>query len=85
MGVIYAQLNEEKICEGISQLSGEVVAEHMIELETVDDSLIGTRYNDGIWEEVAPEEPEISDEYKEHYGNFVSEVEAAIVEGVNDV
>ena len=85
MGVIYAQLNEEKICEGISQLSGKVVADHMIELETVDDSLIGKRYNDGVWEEVEPEESEISDEYKEYYEAFSAEVAAAIAEGVNDV
>lgn len=85
MGVIYAQLNEEKICEGISQLSGKVVADHMIELDTVDDSLVGKRYNDGVWEEVEPEKPEISDEYKEYYETVAAEIDTAILEGVNEV
>lgn len=86
MGVIYAQLNENNICEGISQLSGKVVADHMIELEAADDSLIGKRYNNGVWEEVEPTESEPSDTgYEQYYETFSAEIEGAILEGVNDV
>ena len=48
----YAKLNEDNICIGVSQLSGEVNLPSMILLETYDVTLLGKRYNDGVWEEV---------------------------------
>lgn len=55
--MIYAQLNEENICIGISQLSGKVAAENMIELASYDTSILGKKYVDGKWEDVEhPEE-----------------------------
>lgn len=54
--MIYAQLNEESICIGISQLSGKIENEKMIEIESYDTSLLGKRYVNGVWEEV-PKEP----------------------------
>ncbi len=57
--MIYAQLDENNICIGISQLSGEVTSDNMILLDNYDTSLLGKKYNNGIWEEVEPEpEPE---------------------------
>ena len=52
----YAQLNEENICVGVSQLSGEVIADNMIPLEFYDSSLIGKRYQNGLWEDILVEE-----------------------------
>lgn len=55
--MIYAQLNEENICIGISQLSGKVAAENMIELASYDTSILGKKYVVGKWEDVEhPEE-----------------------------
>lgn len=58
----YAELNEENICKGVSALSGEVEAPHMIALDFFDESLIGKLYNNGIWEEVIIPEEEIIEE-----------------------
>lgn len=52
----YAQLSEENICVGVSQLSGEVIADNMIPLEFYDSSLIGKRYQNGLWEDIPVEE-----------------------------
>ena len=53
----YAQLNEENICIGISQLSGKVAAKNMIELASYDTGILGKKYVDGKWEDVEhPEE-----------------------------
>ncbi|AMJ40466.1 hypothetical protein [Anaerotignum propionicum] len=52
----YAQLNQEKICVGISQLSGKVDAENMI-LINEDAEVLGMQYNNGIWEKLAQLEP----------------------------
>lgn len=48
---IYAQLNEDGICIGISQLSGIVEAEDMIPLteEQLGEARIGRRYDNGVW------------------------------------
>lgn len=55
----YAQLNEENICVGVSQLSGKVDVENMIELETPDASLLGMKYENGEWINCEPDpEPE---------------------------
>ena len=48
----YAQLNEENICIGISQLSGKIASENMIELASYDTSILGKKYVDGKWEDV---------------------------------
>jgi hypothetical protein len=52
MEYIYAQLNNENICIGLSQLSGEVSSENLIKLESYDASLLGKKYHDGGWLEV---------------------------------
>lgn len=57
--MIYAQINEENICIVISDM-GEVEAsdKHLIPIETYDTSLLGKKYNNGVWEEVYKPEPE---------------------------
>lgn len=52
---IYAQLNEESICNGLSRLSGEVTADKMVLIEEYDTTLMGKKYENGVWVEVPPE------------------------------
>ena len=54
--MVYAQLNDEKICIGISDLSGEVVADNMINIDEFDTTLLGKKYNNGSWETVENKE-----------------------------
>ncbi len=55
--MIYAQLNEENICVGVSELSGEVEGDNMVLLDNYDISLLGKKYNDGSWKEIEKELP----------------------------
>ena len=48
----YAQLNENNICIGISQLSGEVKQENMIEIESLDNDLMWRKYEHSEWSTV---------------------------------
>lgn len=54
--MIYAQLDDNKICTAISDLSEEVNAENLIALTTYDTFLIGKRWNGETWEAVTPKE-----------------------------
>lgn len=57
--MIYAQINEENICTVISDTgSAEAVRPNLIPIDTYDTSLLGKRYNNGIWEAVPELEPE---------------------------
>ena len=49
---IYAELNKNNICKAVSELSGEVIKDTMIRIDSYDESLLGKKYNNGIWEEV---------------------------------
>lgn len=53
----YAQLDEENVCCGVSQLSGEVIADNMVRLYSMDTTVIGKKYEDGEWVEVPMPEP----------------------------
>lgn len=57
--MIYAQLNEENICVGISQLSGEVQSKNMLKIESYDITILGKKYEDDNWIELPkpPVEP----------------------------
>ena len=52
----YAQLDENKKCFAVSQLSGEVINVNLIRIDAFDETLMGKLYVDGEW--VAPAEPE---------------------------
>ena len=58
MSYFYAQIDENNICIAVSDLSGKVTAGNMLRLETYDTSLVGKKYNNGVWEEVPKPEPE---------------------------
>lgn len=45
----YAQINENKICTGISQLSGEVIQADMIEIPSADNTYLWKKYENGAW------------------------------------
>lgn len=47
----YATINIENICDGISQLNDEVVADNMIEIESYDTSLLGKMWTGSEWVE----------------------------------
>ena len=63
----YAQITDDGICCGVSQLSGIVNADNMIELESYDLSVMGMKWTGSAWiedpnppEPVEPVEPEPS-------------------------
>ena len=59
----YAQLDENNICTCVSQLSGEASQTNMIRLNRYDTSVLGKKYNNGVWEDVpqVPVEPHYAD------------------------
>ena len=97
MAYSYAELDENNICKAVSQLSGEVIADTMIPLETYDTSLLGKRYEDGEWVEVEVELPEIEPQETQldriesavndiaKNNTSYAEMASAIAEGVNDI
>lgn len=61
--MIYAQINKENVCTVISDM-GNIPIEKpsLIKLDFYDQSVIGKKYNNGVWEEVPQPEPEPSTE-----------------------
>ena len=57
MDYFYAQLDQDGVCVGISQLAGEVEAAHMISIPDFDTGLLGQAYSDGQWGERPTEPP----------------------------
>lgn len=47
----YAQLNDENICIGISQLTGEVEVENMVQIEDFNEDYLWRKYENGQWSE----------------------------------
>ena len=45
----YAQLNENNICIGISQLTGEVIQSNMVEIPSFDNDKLWRKYENGAW------------------------------------
>ena len=96
MAYSYAELDENNICKAVSDLSGEVIKDTMIPLETYDTSLLGMKYVDGVWEEVPQEptpepEPTQLDRIESAVNDIAknntsyAEMASAIAEGVNDI
>ncbi|MFZ5639071.1 MAG: hypothetical protein ACOY4Q_00005 [Bacillota bacterium] len=46
---IYAQLNENGVCIGVSQLSGVVEQSNMIEIPALDTDYLWKKYENGQW------------------------------------
>lgn len=53
---IYAQLDKNNTCIGVSSLSGEVSNASMVRMDTYTVDVLGKRYVDGEWQDV-PKEP----------------------------
>lgn len=92
----YAQIDDDGICCGVSQLSGEVEHDNMIQLESYDMSLMGKLWTGTEWVEnpnppepvepvVEPTNQDIMDELKAMQGDQVpaATLDAAYREGVN--
>jgi hypothetical protein len=45
----YAQLNENDICIGVSQLSGEINTSNMIAIDAMDTDYLWKKYENGQW------------------------------------
>lgn len=45
----YAQLNENNICIGISQLSGEVIQDNMVDIQSADSDKLWRKYENSAW------------------------------------
>ncbi len=60
----YAQINDDNICDGVSQLSGIVDKPYMIEMESYDMSVMGKMWTGSEWVENPnpPDPPEPSNE-----------------------
>ena len=76
--MIYAQLNEENICVGVSDLSGEVEADNMILLESFDVDILGKKYNNGEWEELHQEIEQNSEPIVENINEKIASLEEKI-------
>ena len=76
--MIYAQLNEENICVGVSDLSGEVEADNMILLESFDVDILGKKYNNGEWEELHQEIEQNSEPIVEDINEKIASLEEKI-------
>lgn len=92
----YAQIDDDSICTGVSQLSGIVDKPYMIEMESYDMSVMGKMWTGSEWVENPnpPEPPEpsmepttqdIMDKLNDMSGDQVSvaTLDAAYREGVN--
>lgn len=92
----YAQIDDDSICMGVSQLSGVVDKPNMIELESYDTSLMGKMWTGTEWIEnpnpPAPPEPstepttqDIMDKLNDMSADQVSvaTLDSAYREGVN--
>lgn len=75
----YAQINEDNICIAVSQLSGLVDLPNMIKLSNYDLSILGRKYNNGVWEEVPQPEPK-----PEPTINTLAETQLTIMEAIAD-
>lgn len=64
MRYYYAQIDDNNICVGVSDLSGPVEADNMIQLDTYDTSVQGKMWTGSEWVENPnpPEPPEPSSE-----------------------
>jgi len=47
--VCYAQINENKVCVGVSILKGEVDSPLMIAIPSADEDYLWRKYENGIW------------------------------------
>ena len=57
----YAQIDDNGICFAVTQTAGEIEQADMIEIDSLDESILLKKYVNGAWETV-PEEPQTEPE-----------------------
>ena len=73
----YAQINEDGICYAVTQTSGTIEQDDLIEIDGYDESLLGKRRTGDTWEDV-PVEPEEPEEPVEPEHDRVTQLEQVI-------
>lgn len=58
MNAIYATLNADNVCVGVSSLSGNIVSKNMILIDNFDSDIVGMIYEDGEFREYKEPLPE---------------------------
>lgn len=87
----YATIDENNICYGISQLSGEVIADNMIELSSYDTTLLGKMWIGSEWVEnpnsqvVEPQPEPVTNEEIKAKMDQLEQQNVAIMMGMVDV
>lgn len=73
----YAQLDENNICMGKSQLTGEVQQDNMIKLISGEEDVISKKYENGKWseEKFIVEHVKTYDELRREYIRLIQEAE----------
>lgn len=57
--MIYAQINEDSICIAVSEMKEtEEHKPYLIKIKDFDISILGKKYNNGVWEDGPQPEPE---------------------------
>jgi len=56
----YAQIDRDGIAYAVSELAGEVVADNLIPLDSMDSSVLGKRRAGSVWEDVTAEIPPVA-------------------------
>ena len=74
--VCYAEIDENNICVGVSELADYVEAENLIEIESYDITLLGKLYNNGEWVDPNTSEEPSEEESQEEPGTEPSEESA---------
>lgn len=79
---IYAQLDSENYCIGISQLSGEVIQDNLVQLEEYDSSYMGRLYDmeNHVWTDEYRPTPE----EKEEDPNALTEADYLMLEMIEN-
>ncbi len=78
--MVYAEINNENICYAVSDMGNTAVEKPtLIELNTFDTSVVGKKYNNGVWEEVP--KPEIE---KENDIDTLADNQLTIMEAIAD-
>ena len=78
--MFYAQLNNDNICIGVSQLAGEANDSKLIPIGTFDESYLWRKYENGVWSEkkFIPGTVTLEKEEIELLMNVITEQEALI-------
>ncbi len=77
----YAQLDENDICFTVMDSGGKLqTSDKIIRLESYDLSLLGKRYNNGVWEDVEQPESEAEPEITQ-----LDRIEAILNEDKNEI